>query len=203
MIELGKVSFTDLLAPSIADDPTIKAMAAALDDEFREVTEAIDTIILLPELDRITDHALVDQLAWQMHVDAYDPSLSLATRKLLIRESIPWHVHKGTVAMLQDVLDTFFLPGAATIQEWFQYKSPLPPNYPDPGWHDRYRFRILADQDIIDSEAQATAERLIDLYKPVSRWREATIRARATTCEVFVGIASLGWKYVTIEAPIL
>jgi phage tail P2-like protein len=203
MIDLGTVSFSDLLAPSIANDPTIKAMAAALDDEFRLVTEAIDRIILLPHLDQIDDPALIDLLAWQMHVDTYDPSYSLELRKTLIKESIGWHKRKGVVAMLQDVLDTFFEPGAATIQEWFQYKDPLPPNYPLEGWHDRYRFRILTDQDVIDSEAQAKAEALIDLYKPVSRWREATVRARASNCEVFVGIGSLGWKYVTLEAPII
>jgi phage tail P2-like protein len=203
MIELKDVSFADLLAPSIADDPTIRAMVAPLDQEFREVTEVIDSIILLPELDKITDPTLVDLLAWQMHVDFYDPRLSLEQRKRLIHESIPWHVRKGTVGMLQEVLDTFFEPGAATIQEWFQYKIPLPPNYPEDGWHDRYRFRIVADQDVIDSEAQAQAEALILAYKPVSRWPEATIRARRSDCQIYVGIGCLPWKYIPIEAPSL
>jgi len=184
-------------------------MAAALDQEFREVTEAIPSVLLLPRLDQITDPALVDLLAWQMHVDFYDPSAPLALRKKLIRQSISWHSHKGTPGLLQEVLDTFFQPGGATIQEWWQYKVPLPPNFPvhDPGglgtWHDRYRFRILADQEVIDPEDQAKAERLIMAYKPASRWPDLTVRARATEARVYVGIGMRQWKYITIEAPVL
>ncbi|MBV8222815.1 MAG: phage tail protein I, partial [Candidatus Eremiobacteraeota bacterium] len=88
MIELGRVSFSDLLAPSIAEDPTIKAMAAALDEEFREVTEAIPVVLMLPRLDEIEDPALIDLLAWQMHVDAYDPREPIELRRKLIKESV-------------------------------------------------------------------------------------------------------------------
>lgn len=201
MIKLADVSFADLLAPSIADDPTIRAMVEPLDQEFREVTQAINNIILLPHLEQITDEHLLDLLAWQMHVDFYDPDAPLEIKRTLIRESVSWHSRKGTVKMLQDVCDTFFPPGSAIIQEWFQYKDPLPPNYPLEGWHDRYRFRIIIDQDVVDAEAEQIVRRLIEAYKPVSRWDEGIIRARGSDCEVFVGIASLGWKYVTLEVP--
>jgi phage tail P2-like protein len=209
MIDLASVSFSDLLAPSIADDPTIRALAAALDDEFRQVTKEIDSIILLPHLEQITHSALIDLLAWQMHVDFYDPTLPIEIRRKLVKESISWHTRKGTLQLCQDVLNTFYEPGSATLQEWFEYKDPLPPNYPidDPGglgtWHDRYRFRIIVDQGVINPGIEQQVRFLINAYKPVSRWDEGIIRARRSESEMYVGIGSLGWKYTTIEAPIL
>jgi P2-related tail formation protein len=120
---------------------------------------------------------LIDVLAWQFHVDAYDASKTLEFRKMLVQESIQWHVTKGTVALLQHVLDTYW-PGGATIQEWFDYKSPLPPNYPTTGWHQRYLFRIFVNADVIAPTDEAAVLELIARYKPISRWCEEVVRGR-------------------------
>jgi P2-related tail formation protein len=74
---------------------------------------------------------LVDILAWQFSVDSYDASADLEFRKNLVQQSIIWHKTKGTVALVEHVLNTYW-PGGAWISEWFDYKLPLPPNYGDP-----------------------------------------------------------------------
>ena len=85
--------------------------------------------VFMPYISELLDSTLIDILAWQMHVDFYDHTQPLTTRRELVFNSIQWHHRKGTVALLQEVLD-FFFPGGATIQEWFEYMNPLPPNYP-------------------------------------------------------------------------
>jgi hypothetical protein len=71
--------------------------------------------------------------------------------------------------------------------------SGYPPNYPHPGWHDRYRFRVVIADDVVDPEVEAQVVTLIDRYKPVSRWPDANLRPRT----------SLGTCYATGYAMIM
>jgi P2-related tail formation protein len=198
----------DACPPSIADDVNVQAICEALDRQFRELIDDISQTIILPAIDQITDHKLLDLLAWQFHVDFYDAAAPVALKQLVIKASLDWHTRKGTVQLIQDVCDQFFPPGAAVVQEWFEYKTnPVPPNYPidDPGgagtWHDRYRFRIIIDQDVVNPEAEQRVAQIVQAYKPLTRWSEGIIRARRSDLEIWWGAASLTWKYVTSEAP--
>jgi phage tail P2-like protein len=202
--------------PSIADDVNVQAVCIALDRQFKETIDAIVETLIIPAINTITSDDLLEVLAWQFHVDTWSNDDSIEIRRRLIINSLPWHARKGTPALLQEVCDTFFEPGAAVIQEWFEYKvddqgNLLPPNYPivnpDPpvgdglSWHDRYRFRILADETTVTPEIQARAEQLIYAYKPISRWPEATVRARRSDLDIYWGAASLTWKYIIVDAP--
>jgi P2-related tail formation protein len=132
----------------------------------------------------INDPTLVDILAWQFHVDFYDATRDLEFRKRLVQMSIQWHITKGTRALVEEVLNTYW-PGGATLSEWFEYYQPLPPNYPtEPGWHDRYRFRVYIDEQIIDPEDEAAVLALIDRYKPISRWCEGIFRPTASDLNI-------------------
>ena len=203
----------DSCPPSIAGDVNVQAVCFAIDRQFKDVMDAITETIIIPAINQITDDDLLELLAWQFHVDTWDNDDPIEIRRRLIINSLPWHARKGTPALLQEVLDTFFPPGSATIQEWWQYKDPLPPNYPvdDPitpenpnglgTWHDRYRFRILADETTVTPEMQARAEQLILAYKPVSRWPDVTVRARRSDLDIWWGAATLTWKYIMVDAP--
>jgi phage tail P2-like protein len=200
----------DACPPSIADDVNVQAVCEALDRQFRELIDDINQTIILPAIDTITDDKLLDLLAWQLHVDFYDAAAPVALKQLVIKSSLDWHTRKGTVQLIQDVCDQFFPPGSATVQEWFEYKIPFPPNYPDEtpdangwNWHDRYRFRILIDQEVIDPVAEARVAQIVRAYKPLTRWDEGIIRARRSDLEIWWAAVSLPWKYVTSEAPAL
>jgi phage tail P2-like protein len=164
MLDLKTVSFADLLAPSIADDPTIRAMVAPLDEEFRQVTAAINSVLLLPRLEEIVDPAIIDLLAYQMHVDFYDPSLSMAVRKSLIRQSIEFHTYKGTTWAVEQMLQTVFESGR--VFEWFEYRPK-----PHADWHDAFRFKIQlrAGTPIQDPVVLPKLIRAINAVKPASR----------------------------------
>ena len=95
-----------------------------------------------------------------------------------------------------------FWPGGATLQEWYQYKSPLPPGQPDPAWHDRYRFQILIDQNVIvDANDENAVLALIDRYKPESRWLEQILRPRTSQCDIGWAGMMLHFNYHVSDKP--
>lgn len=138
---LRDLQLIELCTPSIQYDRQVQAACSAFDNQMREIiddtgppvpsptlgTQAFITFI--PLILSLANEQLVDILAWQFHVDFYDPTKPLGFKRNLVQKSITWHMRKGTVALLQEVLDTFW-PGGASITEWFEYDDPLPPNYP-------------------------------------------------------------------------
>ena len=287
---LRSTRLIDNCTPSIAYDRQVQSASVAFDNQMFEIIDETGQVIMIPNIMGLTDETLVDILAWQFHVDFYDATKDIDFKKNLVQQSIIWHKTKGTVALVEEVINTYF-PGGATLEEWFQYKSPLPPNFPNVdatewaadfspadvdaslnrigavrgtlaegmkitfklgetgntlpaplvvgttyyvknwepegalqvsstlggaaidlttagtgthneiwnnavgtgNWHDRYRFRVLIDENIIsDPELENQMVELINRYKPVSRWLEAVIRPRTSTCNI-------GWAGMTLR----
>ena len=125
--DLQSVSLIDVLPPNLLADKQIYAAARALDDELQKITAATRNALLLPRLDELSEE-VIDLLAWQWHVDFYEPSMSIETKRQLVRESIAWHRIKGTKAAVEKMTQTVFKGGVVT--EWFEYGG------------DPYHFRI-------------------------------------------------------------
>mgnify|MGYP000984126264 CR=1 FL=1 len=116
--DLQSVSLLDILPPNLLADKQIHAAARALDDELQKITAATRNALLLPRLDELSEE-VIDLLAWQWHVDFYEPSMSIETKRQLVRESIAWHRIKGTKAAVEKMARTVFKGGVVT--EWFEY----------------------------------------------------------------------------------
>ena len=116
--DLQSTSLLDILPQNLLADKKINAAAQALDDELQKITEATRNALLLPRLDELSEE-VIDLLAWQWHVDFYEPSMSIETKRQLVRESIAWHRIKGTKAAVEKMAQTVFKDGVVT--EWFEY----------------------------------------------------------------------------------
>lgn len=199
---LRSAKLLELCTPSISYDKQVQAACPAFDYQMYTIIDDTGQVIMIPNIMGLTNETLVDILAWQFHVDFYDRSRPFEFRKRLVQMAITWHKTKGTPQLVQDVLDTYW-PGGASILEWFQYMSPLPPNYPNAGWHDRYRFRIYVDETIIDPEDEQQVLALIDRYKPISRWPEPGIFRPTVVSDCNIGWAGgmLRFHTQTSEAP--
>lgn len=96
MSRLEDLLLKDILPPSIGDDGQVAAGAEAVDPQHAQVSEAIGEALIYSRLRELPKH-IVDLLAWQLHVDFYEPQgLSLTARRNLVAGSIPWHRKKGT-----------------------------------------------------------------------------------------------------------
>jgi phage tail P2-like protein len=126
---LRNITLLDHCTPSISYDRQVQAGCTAFDGQMHSIIDDTPVVIFIPLILQLADENLVDILAWQFHVDFYDTTKPLAEKRQLVQNSIQWHMRKGTVALVQEVLD-FFWPGGATLTEWFEYDDPLPPNYP-------------------------------------------------------------------------
>lgn len=97
MAEIKDIRLLDLIPSSIRGDPTVQAAAAALDGELVKVTDAIQNVLMFSRIDVLPEPVL-DLLAWQLHVDFYEPvGFSIEKKRALVKQSIDWHRHKGTV----------------------------------------------------------------------------------------------------------
>jgi P2-related tail formation protein len=281
----------DLCTSSISYDRQVQAACKAFDEQMFEIIDDTGQVIMIPNIMNIDDENLINILAWQFHVDFYDTTKDLEFRKRLVQMSIVWHKTKGTLDLVQEVIDTYW-PGGAHIEEWFDYKWPFPPNYPTsppdtlvaqfgsagvnvtlnrfditahgltnnqvirftanagarlpatviagvwyyvrnatannfqigvmttgplvvltdvgngvmnvwlratgPSWHDRYKFRIQLDEDVITPEETQAVLSLIDRYKPVSRWCEGIFRALVSQCDI--GVTGMLLRFIYRES---
>lgn len=114
---LSSVSLLDILPVNLLADKQVNAAARALDGELQKVTAAVQEVLFLPRLDNLPESVL-DLLAWQWHVDFYEPiRLDIETKRRLIRQSIAWHRHKGTPWAVEEVIKAL-LNGAVVRENW-------------------------------------------------------------------------------------
>ena len=147
---LGHTPLAEVLAPSIRDDATIRAAAEIVDNALKPMVQAIPRMLfwarlwqdekgLSPSLRRIVHFCgglppLSDEelelLAWQMHVDFWDPAWPRNVREHLVKHSTAWHRIKGTPASITAALKLFGY--SAVLEEngpgrwWATYQLGLP-----------------------------------------------------------------------------
>lgn len=130
MNDLEKISLLQLLPSNLAKIDDIRQAASALDAELQKVTKNIKHCLLYPRLEELSE-AEIDLLAWQFHVDFYEPiGMDIETKRKLVKESIAWHRLKGTPAGVEKVLSAAF--GKSEVEEWFEYGG------------EPYHFRITS-----------------------------------------------------------
>ena len=174
--DLQSTSLLDILPSNLLADKQIHAAARALDDELQKITVATRNALLLPRLDELSEE-VIDLLAWQWHVDFYEPSMSIETKRQLVRESIAWHRIKGTKAAVEKMTQTVFKGGVIT--EWFEYGG------------EPYHFRI----DVLNAPnmTEENRERLlavVNASKNTRSWLDELRFQRETRNIVYFGEAA-------------
>ena len=113
---------------SIAQDQTVNDICDAIQPQFDSFLAKMERVLLLPHLDSMSEE-LVDELAWQYHVDFYRDNYPLETKRKLVRTAIERHRRKGTPAVVEEVIRTVYQ--YAKVEEWFEYNG------------NPYCFRVL------------------------------------------------------------
>lgn len=187
MKTLNDVSMLDVVPYSIAGDQQVEAISAAVSPQLQEVTQAIRECLLLARLDELPEN-IVDLLAWQYHVDFYEPELTLQQRRNLVRTAIDAHRRKGTPYAVELVVKAILNEGV--VQEWFEYGG------------EPYRFRIVKiDGQMPDAAIYDRLKKAIQSVKNTRSWLDGISLHREIGSTVYVGSVSSTYRKVTILPP--
>lgn len=123
MADIKDISLLDVAPPNLTEDPECAALLQAMSSQFRRLAELTERVILLPNIDKQPSE-IVDALAYHYHVDFYDASLPLETRRNLVKNHNEWHRVKGTPAAVEKLIRIVF--GDGYLVEWFQREDMEP-----------------------------------------------------------------------------
>lgn len=137
MLNLGEIKLAETLPQSISSDEQVKDICKALEQRLSEIKKQSAFVLLLPRLNELSE-ALVDELAWEYHVDFYTPDLPIEKKRALVREAIAWHRIKGTPAAVESVCTAVFQ--SASVEENWQYGG------------EPYHFKVKVVKEAVPNE---------------------------------------------------
>ena len=107
MLELKDNALQRILPSSISGDATVKDIVQAISGRLAQLGEQAELVLILPRLKKLPEE-IVDELAWQYHVDFYDVAAGLTKKRELVRKAIARHRYKGTPAAVEEVCSAAF-----------------------------------------------------------------------------------------------
>ncbi len=171
--DVQSLSLADILPQNLMADKQVAAVAQTLDAKFQAVTADIVKVLLLPRLDELSED-IIDLLAWQWHVDFYEPvGMDIDTKRRLVRESIGWHRIKGTRAAVEKMIHAVYQSG--TVEEWPEYGGM------------QYFFRVLFEETPIQEEEIKLLMKMIEASKNTRSWLETLIFKKSTGASIYYG----------------
>ena len=120
-MKIETVELLGLLPRFLQADPTAQGLCAAIQPLVRRLGNRQWDVLIYPRLEEQPDEVL-DELAWQYHVDGYDALASREEKCRLIRASVDVHRYKGSVYAVEQIVQAVF-GGAARVTEWFDYQG--------------------------------------------------------------------------------
>ena len=186
MINIYELSLLDLLPLSIKTKE-ISAVCKALDRQLKEISDYLIECIVIPRIDELPENT-VDLLAWQMHVDFYEPlGLDLEKKRELVKNSIVRHKQKGTKKAVEQLVKTEFFDDFK-VEEWFIYGG------------RPYYFRIvIKDGSVKTKEEYKLLVQAIDSAKNIRSHLEKIILRSSIENKLYFGVSIKKKHIVSIE----
>lgn len=186
MIKLEDLSLNDLLNANITNNEDIKYLAEALSLELQNITKDIDRLLILVDIDNQNEET-IDLLAWQFHVDFYEPlGMDLEKKKKLVKNSLKTHRQKGTKAAIFNMISILYTE-KCKISEWFEFDG------------DPYTFRINIENESVSAEDMKNIMKIVDEYKSCRSHLEKIVFNKFTDLSLFAGF--VGKKKTIFSIP--
>lgn len=145
-----EVQLLDILPDNLKKDPDMIAAAKAVDLGFSVLVNSVKKVIILPRINELESDVL-DHVAYFLHVDFYDRTLDVETKRKLILESVYIHQIKGTPRAVEILIETLFDEGV--VEEWFDYGD------------TPYRFRVVTSNQSVTHERAEEFIRALNTVK--------------------------------------
>lgn len=128
MLELKDTQIKKTLPESIKYDEKVNDICDSIQAKFDGFFQDTLLVLLLPHLDELSEE-LIDELAWQYHVDFYRDNYPIENKRKLVRTAIERHRRKGTAGAVEEIVSTVYQ--WTIVEEWYQWGG------------DPYLFRLL------------------------------------------------------------
>lgn len=116
--DIYHVDFTQIFPTALQHDPKMLALAQGFAAEALEVSGHLNDVLIYSRFDELPE-ALVDILAYDMHVDWYDYDMPLKVKREVVKNSVRVHKRMGTKYAVETALGSVW-PGSE-VEEWFEY----------------------------------------------------------------------------------
>lgn len=184
MNRLDNIKLQSIVPSSIGRDEQVKALCQAIDVKLQRVAAETELVLLLPRLNALPEE-IIDELAWQYHVDFYDYSASLEKKRSLVRQAIAWHKRKGTPAAVEEVCTAVFKT-AKVFENWEYGGEP-------------YHFQVrIIEEAVPDEKVIDNLQRAIQQTKNTRSWLDGLSFYRGLFGTLYFGAAVYQHKSVTI-----
>lgn len=152
--DIYTVNFADYLPGALKQDPKIRAIAEAVTKEALTVSGEIENVLIYSRIDELPE-ALIDILAYDMHVDWYDYSFPLKVKRDILKSSVKVHKKMGTKYAVEKALGALY--PQSEVEEWYQYEG------------EPHHFHIVCD--VTENRVTASFQEIINavmMYKRLS-----------------------------------
>lgn len=176
-----------MLPSSVSYDETFKAICEVLQPYLDENWALVKRVLVL-RVDELSEE-LLNHMAYRFHVDFYDDALPIEKKRILVKNSILYHRHKGTPWAVENLLSEMF--NETWLKEWYEYGG------------DPYYFRIYTKDRIKD---QATYDQFMSALwsvKNTRSWLDRFVVNRDVSVTIHTGAVNRELKKVTYYPYVL
>ncbi|HYE80885.1 MAG TPA: phage tail protein I [Clostridia bacterium] len=160
MKELKDIDLLELQTKFMKQDPTTKALCAALTPQLRQVASEVRLCLIYSLIDELPEPVL-DELAWQMKIDWYDATVAIEIKRKLIKTAPAIKRCLGTPYAVEEVIKIYF--GDGELKEWFDYGGV------------RGKYKVITSNTSVTGELAQQFIRVIESVKRKSSHLEEII----------------------------
>ena len=158
-LDLRGISLLDLVPESIASDPEVIAMAAALDPELQAVSEAIIGVVILPNIAEL-DESILNELGWAFRLNELQlwDSATVEGKRALLVNIFAIRKKSGTRFAVRRIFDLVSVVGML-IEWWEEGAAPF-----------SYRLLITVGDVGITAAQLSQTQELTYRFAPARAW---------------------------------
>lgn len=173
-MDLSNLDLLSLQSSHMKKDPTTIALCQVLNPYFQQLAEEAKLCLIYSRIDELDD-AVLDELAWEFHINWYNSTAELTVKRQIVKDSILVHMYRGTPFAVEQVIQTYF--GDGFVQEWFEYGGL-------PGM-----FKVVTSNSSVTAELANQFISVLNSVKRKSAHLEEILIALSGEMELYFGCA--------------
>lgn len=167
---MENITLHQMLPYSLQKDKTIKVICDSIQPYLNKVWKEINYISIYKNIDILSEDIL-DHLAYAFHVDFYKDDLEIEKKRHLIKNSIKYHMYKGTPWAVEDLLSSVF--NESWIKEWYEYNG------------EPYFFKLFTKDKIKNEEQFNDFINALYTVKNTRSWLECFVIVRSHVVKLY------------------